>query len=334
MGNNGEQINSLQQKIRSQRTAVISLSVVVVALLVVNILQFMECRVATSCKYNTKDEIAKYPLIDPAREYIAQEDAVTNLQSLRDYLWKVAGEEKDVDVSIYYEFLNTGANISINPDMRYYSASLAKLPVAMVVMKKVEAGEWLMDNELVLFQEDLDADSGELYRHAPVGTRFTIEELVKAALEESDNTAHKILLRNLTLDEINGLIDSVGLYDLFDDNQEVTAKEYSRILRALYTASYLRREFSQQLLEWLTQVEFQGFLAQGIPEGVPFARKYGQHVVRYIYVESGIVYYPKRPYTLTVMIKGKLTDAAENAKKARELMAEISREAYNYAQGI
>jgi D-alanyl-D-alanine carboxypeptidase len=48
-------------------------------------------------------------------------------------------------ISIYYEQLNSGANISVNKDLRLWPASLTKLPVALVVMKKIESGGWSED---------------------------------------------------------------------------------------------------------------------------------------------------------------------------------------------
>lgn len=276
-----------------------------------------------------------YPFIDPAREFIDQKDAVTNLQPLRERMQKLVADTKDFDITVYYEFLNTGANISVNPDMRFYGASLVKLPVAMVAMKKVERGEWRMDNELVMLDVDMDSDSGDLYSRGSVGTRFTIEELVKSSLVDSDNTAHKILLRNLTQKEIDELNNVVGTYNLFDDKQELAAKEYARILRSLYTASYLQRDYSQKVLEWMTQATFHDFLSQGMPGAVTFAHKWGEHVDKFVYSDMGIVYYPKRPYVIAVMLHGREALGWEaNEARAKSLMAEISRDAYNYMQGI
>jgi beta-lactamase class A len=280
------------------------------------------------------EHVNEYPLVDPSREFISQEDAVTNLQPLRDYLKELGVSEKDIDISIYFEYLNTGANISINPDTRFTPASLIKLPVAMVAMKKIELGTWQADNELVVTTGDLDVNSGDLYKHYVVGSRFKIADLVKISLEKSDNTAHNMLFRNLSGDDTQTMIDAIGLYDLFDNDLQVTAKEYSRIARALYTASYLRREQSQQVLEWLTQAEFKDHLSQGIPADVRFAHKYGVHKELGTYSDSGIVYYPNRPYILTVMIHGKDKDFLKNKMRAESLMKQISQKSIEYVKDL
>jgi hypothetical protein len=43
----------------------------------------------------------------------------------------------------------------------------------MAVMKKIESGDWNLDNELVLMKEDRDMDWGDVYKRA-VGTTIPI----------------------------------------------------------------------------------------------------------------------------------------------------------------
>lgn len=281
-------------------------------------------------KHTSNSEFDKYTLIDKARQFIEQKDVITNLQPLRDYMRELVADDKSVDLSIYFEFLNTGSNISINPELKFYPASLIKLPTIMVAMKKVELGQWRLDNELVLMPQDRDAGSGEAYAKYVVGTRFTIEELMRETLLKSDNTTYNILRRNITAEDFTTLVNAVGLYNLFDADMSVTSKEYSRLLRALYTAAYLSADNSQQILNWMTQSEFKDFLSQGVPENVSFAHKWGQSDGQNSYLDSGIVYYPNRPYIITVMIRGKQPESKENFDHAVELMNDLSTKVYEF----
>lgn len=281
--------------------------------------------------YKNRSDSAKqfenpYSLIDPARSFIAQEHFIINIQPLREDLNKIVEEEKPCEVGVYFEFLNTGANISINQNARFWPASLVKIPTAMVVMKKIERGEWKLDNELVLFYEDRDNRFGMLYKK-PAGTRLTIEELLKELLINSDDTAHRILIRNLAAENFEEIFGGLGLGELYDQDYEITAKEYSRIFRALYTSSFLKREYSQKILEWLAETPFDEFLASAVPKEVVFSHKIGTHNEKNTYLDSGIVYIPNRPYLLTVMIK--VVDG-ESKEKAKEIMKQISRKAYEY----
>ncbi len=274
-------------------------------------------------KKTPADEARNYPLVDVARNYIPQEDFIVNIQPLREKLNQIVQTEGADTISVYYEFLNTGANIQINNEVRFYPASLVKIPSALVAMKKVEKGEWALDSRLVLFEEDKDARFGDLYKQ-PVGTSFSIEELLKALLTQSDNTAHRMLMRNLSESELGELKEAIGLDDLFNEKQEVSAKEYSRLFRALYNSSFLKRNGSQQLLDWLTQTKFTDDLYSGLPKGTLFAHKIGEDDVEKNYLDSGIVYLPNRPYLLTVMIK------QHDQAKAQDIMKRISQAAYEY----
>jgi beta-lactamase class A len=267
----------------------------------------------------------KYPYIDVARNYIPQEHFIVNIQPLREKLQKIVEDNGAGEISVYYEFLNTGANIQINNDERFYPASLVKLPSAMVAMKKVERGDWRLTDMLVLYEQDKDDRYGDLYKK-PTGTKLTIKELLERLLENSDNTAHRILMRNLNEKELGELKDDIGLDDLFDERREVSAKEYSRMFRSLYNSSFLKRDNSQQLLEWLTQTKFNDTLPSGLPAGTKFAHKIGEDDVERNYLDSGIVYLPSRPYLLTVMIK------QQDQKKANEIMKQVSKAAYDYVQ--
>lgn len=276
-----------------------------------------------------------FPLIDISRSFIAQEHFLTTLQPLRESLLEIVEDaEKDKRISVYVEFLNTGANISINPTTDIWPASLAKIPLALAVMKKVERGEWKLSNELVLLYGDADSNSGDAYSplsEHPIGTRFTIQALLQELLTNSDNTAYFILKRNLHEDELNQVFQDLGLEDLFNEEGRVSAKEYSRLLRSLYVSSFLTRGHSQMLLELLDASTYNDLLASSIPQEVPFPHKYGENIDLNVFSDSGIVYLKDRPYLITVMIEANQSLSWSEAKReAVEIIGKISASAYEY----
>ena len=287
------------------------------------VLFFTRIRSDTSRSFSTS-----YALIDPARSLIGQEHFFSSIEPLRRNLKELAAryEKEGGEIGVYFEYLNTGANISINQDKRFWPASLSKMPTALVVMKKIERGDWKLTNEFVIFPEDRNDAFGTLWQK-PAGTRLTIEELLKELLINSDDTAHRILIRNLSAGEFEDMLFALGIEEMYDKNYNITAKEYSRIFRALYSSSYLEREYSQMLLAWLSETRFHEFLGSGLPPDVIFAHKIGEHDPEVIYLDSGVVYAPNRPYLLTVMVDAKQSGGKE---KAKEIMSVISRAAYEY----
>ncbi|MDQ5970688.1 MAG: beta-lactamase class [Patescibacteria group bacterium] len=283
-------------------------------------------------------EINEYKYIDIARNFIDQEDFIVNLQPIRDKVNQMSKDFGEDKVSIYLEFLNTGANISVNKENYIWPASLTKLPVAMATMKKVEDGEWQLNNELVLMSGDANIDSGNIdsmLAKNPVGTRFTIEHLLKELLTNSDNTAYNILMRNLSADELNQVKNELGIEVLFDESGRMSAKEYSRIFRALYTSSFLKRVNSEMIMSWLDESQFNDFLAKNIDPSIPFPHKYGENLLLNVYADSGIVYLEDRPYMITVMVQGASEQPVAEAKnQATSFMQDISQEVYTYFQSV
>ncbi|HLD61929.1 MAG TPA: serine hydrolase [Patescibacteria group bacterium] len=278
---------------------------------------------APSRQSGTSDANNQFPLLNPARKFIKQEDLIVNFQPLRDELNQKY--EADPNISIYFEYLPTGASIAISKDAEFYPASLLKVPVAMAVAKKIEKGEWKWTNELVLMSADKDEKFGTLYKE-PSDSTHTIEDLVRRSLSDSDNTAHFILVRNLETEEINDVYEHMGIKDFLDTEGKLSAKRYSVIFRSLYNSSYLSENDSQKLLLYLSQSPYNEFIESALPENIIFSHKIGISDSEKVFIDSGIVYAKNRPYILTVMTKN------EAEQKAKGIMKDISERVYNYTE--
>lgn len=281
--------------------------------------------------------INQYSFLNPGATLVDKDDLLVNFQPLRDSLIKKYEQRDDYLISLYFEYLPTGANISLNKDEKIWPASLIKIPVAMAAMKKAETKEWKLTNELVILDEDKDSEYGKLYQQ-PSGTALTIRELLKATLADSDNTAHFVLLRNLDGDELEDVYSHLGLDDIIDalkrtprgaetDNR-MTAKRYSVFFRSLYNATFLTPEYSQLFLDILKDAPRE-YLSQGLPTDIRFMHKTGIRVDETVQADAGIVYLPGRPYLLTAMIQRKDTALGINGE-AEKFFSEISKEIYDY----
>lgn len=292
----------------------------VLVILVISNAIFLVYSFNLSKKVNLKDS---FSLLNPARKLFTQKDLIINVQPLRDYL--NSKYEADENVSVYFEYLPTGANIAISKDAEFYPASLLKLPVAIAVAKKIDKGDWRWDNKLVLMASDKDDKFGTLYQE-PTGSVFTIEELVRRSLADSDNTAHFILLRNLELKEIEDVYTHMGLDGFLDTDGSMSAKRYSVILRTLYNSSFLFEDSSQKLISFMTADTFGDYLKSGLPKEVKFSHKIGIDTGKNVYLDSGIVYFKNRSYILIVMTKLK------SEQEAKVIMKDVSEKIFNYVK--
>lgn len=288
-------------------------------------------------KNNQQRFVNQYPFLNPGAALVDKGDLLVNFQTLRDSLIGKYEKRDDYLISLYFEYLPTGANISLNKDEKIWPASLIKIPVAMAAMKKVETGKWKLSNELVILDEDKDSEYGQLYLK-PSGTALSIKEFLKETLAHSDNTAHFVLLRNLDGNELEDVYSHLGLDDIIDalkrtprgaetDNR-ITAKRYSVFFRSLYNATYLTPEYSQLFLDILKDAPRE-YLSQGLPADIEFMHKTGIRVDEAVQADAGIFYIPGRPYLLTVMIQRKDKALGINGE-AEKIFAGISKEIYDY----
>jgi beta-lactamase class A len=279
------------------------------------------------CVNDINDEY--FSMLDPLRRFISAENYITNIQDLREYLRKI-GEQYPDSISIYYESINSGSNISINKDLRLFPASLSKLVQAILIVKKVEKGNLSFDKELKAMPSDLSSGSGTLYK--TIGDKsMTVENLLKELLVNSDNTAQNIFKHYLDFSDYEKFQNNTGLQDLYNEQGFISAKEYTRILRVLYTSNFLKPENSEKILKYMSEATFQDFLSKGIPKGVKFAHKYGENQEYNIFADSGIVYIPGKPYMISVLFKGK-DSTYETRLLAINLMKEISEYSYNISK--
>lgn len=100
------------------------------------------------------------------------------------------------------------------PDRTWYLASTIKIPLAIAVMQEVEAGEIALDEEIELQRSDWVDGTGDLLYHEP-GDRFTVLELIKASLQNSDSTATDMLVRRIGEARLNNRVQKMAGGDGF-----------------------------------------------------------------------------------------------------------------------
>lgn len=267
-----------------------------------------------------------FEMLDPLRKFTSAENYLTNIEDLRTY-FRGVGEQYPNSITIYYENINSGANISINRDLRLFPASLSKLVQAIIIVKRVEEGKLSFDQKLKILPADLSSESGALYKTITKDTSLTVENLLKELIVNSDNTAQNVFRRYVDFEDYINFQNVVGLQDLYNENGFISAKEYTRILRVLYTSNFLRPENSEKILNYMANSTFKDYLSAGIPSDIKFAHKYGENIEYNIFADSGIVYIPKKPYMISVIIKGE-NSTLETREKITKLMKEIGERAY------
>jgi beta-lactamase class A len=95
--------------------------------------------------------------------------------------------------------LEMGDAALLNADGQYPMQSVYKLPISMAVMDQVRLGNLALDEQVAVTPDDFvrPGQASPLRDKNPKGGLFTIRELIRLALVESDGTASDVLLRVL-----------------------------------------------------------------------------------------------------------------------------------------
>jgi beta-lactamase class A len=244
--------------------------------------------------------------------------------------------------AVYFETLNNGGQIGINDNDRMLPGSLRKIPVLAAAYKQVEAGVLRLDDKVELQLRHLDLALGVGAAIGPLtakgaGQKLTIQQLVDAIAEYSDNAAAAALLEKVGSVAYGNAMFGLGmLWSNWLENIQslsmleypATTYEFAQIFRSLYFSSYLRPEHSEKILRLLGNKNFPLGLPAGIPPWVAYAHKTGDWRRGAHHHDCGIVYFPHKPYLLCVMTRGM------DNESANRLIAEISKVTYQYVETI
>lgn len=131
----------------------------------------------------------------------------SSLQGDLEDQFKQIDDEFSGNIGVYVKDLGNGTTINYNSDRDWYLASTIKIPLAIAVLQKVEDGELSLDDELTLSESDFVDGAGDMLWMEP-GKTFTIRELIKRSIRDSDSTATDMLIRLLGEEELNEQINN------------------------------------------------------------------------------------------------------------------------------
>lgn len=212
-------------------------------------------------------------------------------------------------ISVYVVNLRDGASMSINAQQGFIPASMSKVPVAILIMKKVEEGELSMNTLIPIQDSDRVEYSSTLYN--TTASQLPLHTLIEKVLQESDNTAFKILLRYIEDDDNKILLNYWGFFNPESAHPAIpgsliTARSVYGVFSSLYLSTILEPQDSEYILGLLTNTVFDvGKIAQ-IPPEVRIAQKYSawEQGDQTVFHSCGIMYPSEMKIFYCVMTEG------------------------------
>lgn len=171
-------------------------------------------------------------------------------------LLQTKAKEFNGEVGITYVDLTTGKQLSINGSKEFYSASTIKVPLAMMIADKVQAGELRWEDNLS-YNEKNDYEEGTGIIINDIQPTYSLRTLQEYNIIYSDNIA-----KNMLYDVFGGSVKAKQtLYKQFLqketdwDDAKFTSEDAAKILKILYQKKTTNSEY-QTIYDYMKRTVF------------------------------------------------------------------------------
>lgn len=221
----------------------------------------------------------------------------------------------------------------LHGDEVFAQASTIKIAVLAELYRQAQAGKLRLTDLYTVQAADLVPDSDIMGGLTPGVTRITLRDLATMMVAVSDNSATNVLIDRVGMENVNALMDSLGLthtrlrrkmMDLkaaSEGRENIsTPAEMMALLEDLYRGKVLNKEMTGDFFTVLSTHK-ESFIPRDLPEGVKIANKPGE--LEGVRNDCGVVFVENRPYVICVM-----TGYLRRERDGEEAIARISASVY------
>ena len=263
-------------------------------------------------------------------------------------LWtKLESTINDIDrnldgvLGVAIEDLTTGQRFLLHGDAIFPQASSIKIAVLAELYHQAqlsaqgESGKAKLTDLYTVRAADLVQDSAIMGGLTPGVTLLTNRDLATMMVAVSDNSATNVLIDRVGMENVNALLDSLGLHNtkLRRKMMDVKAATEGRenistpqdmltLLEKIYQEKVLNKEMTADFFKILSTHK-DSFIPRDLPDGLQIANKPGE--LEAVRNDSGIVFLKNRPYIICVM-----TTYLVRERDGEEAIAKISAAACRY----
>ena len=229
--------------------------------------------------------------------------------------------------------LTSGQTFFLHPDDVFPQASSIKVAVLADLYRQAQDGKLKLNDLYTVQASDLVPDSSIMLGLTPGITRITNRDLATMMVAVSDNAATNVLIDRVGMNNVNGLMDQLGLphtrlrrkmMDVkaaAEGRENVsTPREMMTLLEDLYRGKVLNKEFTADFFKMLSTKK-ESFIPRELPDDLQIANKPGE--LEGVRNDSGVIFAKNRPYILCVM-----TTYLRNERAGEDAISKISGAAY------
>jgi beta-lactamase class A len=179
-----------------------------------------------------------------------------NLEKLlQEFIGQKKYDNEVTHISVYYRNLNNGNWFGINEKEMFSPASLMKLPLLLVYLKKIEQNPNIRNEKITYRDDPIEAkyiQNIEPTKKLVNNETYTIRELLEYMIRYSDNKASLLLEKNINVEDYKRAFTDNNMHfpELIDGNFDNNLKviDYAGFFRILFNGSYVNKELSNYAL--------------------------------------------------------------------------------------
>lgn len=232
-------------------------------------------------------------------------------------------KDKNGFYSIYYKDLKTNNFIGIEEKQIQTGASVNKLPIVAVLYFLDKQGKIDLDEKITITKENIqDYGTGRI-RYQKMPQSYSLRNLAKLSLKESDNTAAHVLSIKIGTDVIQKTISSWGLKQTNMVDNKTTVYDMGILFEKIYKNEIANEAKTNELFEFMTDTNFEDRIPAKLPTSTKIYHKTGDGE-GFIH-DIGIVETEKGVYILGVMT----SDIGDTEGQTKQTIAEISKKVFD-----
>lgn len=224
--------------------------------------------------------------------------------------------------SIYYKDLNSDKAIGIDENQINTGASVNKVPIIAALYLLAKEGRIDLDDRVTIQKDDVqDYGTGSI-RYQEMPQTYSLRNLAKLALKESDNTAAHVIEIRIGEDNVQKLVDSWGMSQTNMIENKTTAYDMSLIFEKIYKGEIADSANTKELLEFMSGTDFEDRIPRDLPSSAKVYHKTGDEE-GYVH-DVGLVKTDKGIYYLGVLT----SDVGGQENQTKDTIAQISKKIF------
>nr|AIA13897.1 ClassA_beta_lactamase [uncultured bacterium] len=240
----------------------------------------------TSVNSSNREDTPNNETSAPSGITISNADRTNELRDRIEQISQAARGRVGVTATV----LETGESVTLNGDRQFPMQSVYKFPIAMAVLAQVDQGKLKLDRKVRVETSDV-LQGSRILDEKSQGMEFSLAELLKYMVSESDGTSCNVLLRQVGEPRIvTEYLRSLGINDIVVANTEkelaqdpaVKYRNYATpdatvvLLRAFHEGKGLSKSSQALLLQLMTETTTGPQRIKGLlPDGTVVAHKTG-----------------------------------------------------------